>query len=183
MGFVRLAPAFAALLAPFLRGPHIVGMIDLGLLDQGIGGHEGHGVRIVGHVDVVPAQGAGEVVEAQGPHHLVRPACRPIPLLHPQEDAMLLGHWYLTQPGLPRAPLLDLVRWLTWLWPIETAVMLLPTGMGSVLTGTIPDGVRRGGKALLEWTRNAGEALALLQDLNDRYALDAHSRRLLDRFL
>ncbi len=55
-------------------------------------------------------------------------------------DAMLLGHWYLTQPGLPRAPLLDLVRWLTWLWPIETAVMLLPTGMGSVLTGTIDDG-------------------------------------------
>ncbi len=26
-------------------------------------------------------------------------------------DAMLLGHWYLVQPGLPRAPILELVRW------------------------------------------------------------------------
>ena len=26
-------------------------------------------------------------------------------------DAMLLGHWYLVQPGLPRAPLNELVRW------------------------------------------------------------------------
>lgn len=55
-------------------------------------------------------------------------------------DAMLLGHWYLTQPGLPRAPLLDLVRWLTWLWPAELAVMLAPTGMISALNGTIDDG-------------------------------------------
>ncbi|MDQ3979836.1 MAG: hypothetical protein M3314_09815, partial [Actinomycetota bacterium] len=36
-------------------------------------------------------------------------------------DAMLLGHWYLVQPGLGRAPLLDLVRWLTWVWPLEVA--------------------------------------------------------------
>ena len=27
-------------------------------------------------------------------------------------DAMLLGHWYLVQPGMPRGPLLELVRWL-----------------------------------------------------------------------
>ena len=26
-------------------------------------------------------------------------------------DAMLLGHWYLVQPGLARGPLLELVRW------------------------------------------------------------------------
>lgn len=55
-------------------------------------------------------------------------------------DGMLLGHWYLTQPGLPRRPLLELVRILTWIWPFELLVMLLPTGMISVLNGTIDDG-------------------------------------------
>jgi len=55
-------------------------------------------------------------------------------------DAMLLGHWYLTQPGLPRRPLLELVRILTWLWPFELVAMLLPTGMVSVLNGSIDDG-------------------------------------------
>lgn len=54
-------------------------------------------------------------------------------------DAMLLGHWYLVQPGLARGPLLELVRWTGWLWPIEAAVMLVPTGMVSVLNGTIDD--------------------------------------------
>ncbi len=55
-------------------------------------------------------------------------------------DAMLLGHWYLVQPGLARGPLLELVRWTAWLWPVEVAVMLIPTGMVSVLNGTIDDG-------------------------------------------
>ncbi len=55
-------------------------------------------------------------------------------------DAMLLGHWYLVQPGLARGPLLDLVRWTGILWPFEVAVMLLPTGMVSVLSGRIDDG-------------------------------------------
>lgn len=55
-------------------------------------------------------------------------------------DAMLLGHWYLVQPGLPRAPLLELVRWLTLIWPVEVLALLLPTGMISVLNGTIDDG-------------------------------------------
>lgn len=63
-------------------------------------------------------------------------------------DAMLLGHWYLVQPGLARAPLLQLVRWTSVLWPAELAVMLLPTGMVSVLNGTIDDGY--GG--ILGWT-------------------------------
>ena len=27
-------------------------------------------------------------------------------------DAMLLGHWYLVQPGMPRGPLLEMVRWV-----------------------------------------------------------------------
>jgi hypothetical protein len=53
---------------------------------------------------------------------------------------MLLGHWYLVQPGLPRAPLLELVRATALLWPIEIAVLLIPTGMASVLSGRIDDG-------------------------------------------
>src|SRR4029079_7338818 len=32
-------------------------------------------------------------------------------------DAMLLGHWYLVQPGLGRAPILDLVNWTAIVWP------------------------------------------------------------------
>ena len=55
-------------------------------------------------------------------------------------DAMLLGHWYLTQPGLPRRLLNELVRALKWLWPAQVAVMLLPTGMIAVLTGSVDDG-------------------------------------------
>ena len=55
-------------------------------------------------------------------------------------DAMLLGHWYLVQPGLPRRHLNELVNALGWIWPIETAAMLLPTGMFSVFSGSIDDG-------------------------------------------
>jgi hypothetical protein len=55
-------------------------------------------------------------------------------------DAMLLGHWYLVQPGLGRGPLLELVRWATIVWPAEVIVMILPTGMISVLTGSVDDG-------------------------------------------
>jgi hypothetical protein len=55
-------------------------------------------------------------------------------------DAMLLGHWYLVQPGMPRGPLLELIRWLGWIWPFEVAVMLWPTGMVSVINGSIDDG-------------------------------------------
>lgn len=55
-------------------------------------------------------------------------------------DAMLLGHWYLTQPGLPRAPLNQLVRYLGWIWPFEVLLLLVPTGMVSVLDGSVDDG-------------------------------------------
>jgi len=54
-------------------------------------------------------------------------------------DAMLLGHWYLVQPGLARGPLLELVRWTAVLWVPETIAMLWPTGMVSVLNGNIDD--------------------------------------------
>lgn len=55
-------------------------------------------------------------------------------------DAMLLGHWYLVQPGLARGPLLELVRWTALAWPVEVVAMLIPTGMVSVLAGDIDDG-------------------------------------------
>jgi len=55
-------------------------------------------------------------------------------------DAMLLGHWYLVQPGLPRRHLNELVRALGWIWPVEVAAMLLPVGMFSVFTGSVDDG-------------------------------------------
>lgn len=54
-------------------------------------------------------------------------------------DAMLLGHWYLVQPGLARSPILELVRWTAILWVPETIAMLLPTGMVSVVNGNIDD--------------------------------------------
>jgi hypothetical protein len=55
-------------------------------------------------------------------------------------DGMLLGHWYLVQPGLARRPLLEMVRWTGLIWPFEVIVLLWPTGMGSVLSGSIDDG-------------------------------------------
>jgi hypothetical protein len=55
-------------------------------------------------------------------------------------DAMLLGHWYLVQPGLSREPLLELIRLAQLTWPFEVLFLLWPTGMVSVLDGTIDDG-------------------------------------------
>ena len=54
-------------------------------------------------------------------------------------DAMLLGHWYLTQPGLSRRPIVELNDWLLKLWPVEVALLLVPTGMISVITGSVDD--------------------------------------------
>ncbi len=55
-------------------------------------------------------------------------------------DAMLLGHWYLVQPGLPRRHLNELVNAVGWVWPVEVIALLLPTGMISVWTGAVDDG-------------------------------------------
>jgi len=55
-------------------------------------------------------------------------------------DAMLLGHWYLVQPGLARGPLNELNRLLALVWPFEIVALLVPTGMLSVLSGRIDDG-------------------------------------------
>jgi hypothetical protein len=55
-------------------------------------------------------------------------------------DAMLLGHWYLVQPGLRRDALVELTWWCVAIWPLELAVMLWPTGAWQVLDGTVDDG-------------------------------------------
>jgi hypothetical protein len=55
-------------------------------------------------------------------------------------DAMLLGHWYLVQPGLGRAPIQEMVKAVAVLWPFELVVYLIPVGMVSVLNGTVDDG-------------------------------------------
>ena len=55
-------------------------------------------------------------------------------------DAMLLGHWYLVQPGLGREPIRELVKAVAVLWPLELVVYLIPVGMVSVLSGSIDDG-------------------------------------------
>lgn len=86
-------------------------------------------------------------------------------------DSMLLGHWYLVQPGLPRDPIKDLVRWIIVVWPLEVIVLVIPTGMISVLSGSVDDGY--GG--LLGWTwlvsalTTLGLAVAARHALNEPY--------------
>jgi hypothetical protein len=63
-------------------------------------------------------------------------------------DAMLLGHWYLVQPGLGRDPIRELVLGVALIFPFEVAALLWPTGMVQVLDGTIDDGWN----GLLGWT-------------------------------
>jgi hypothetical protein len=75
-------------------------------------------------------------------------------------DAMLLGHWYLTQPGLPRVLLNELVDALAWLWPAEVVVMLLPTGMLAALTGSVDDGW--GGMLGWMWVMCAATTIILI---------------------
>ena len=61
-------------------------------------------------------------------------------LLGAVSDAMLLGHWYLVQPGLNRRYLRELVDWTGWSWLAAAVLLLVPTGMMSVLGGDIADG-------------------------------------------
>jgi hypothetical protein len=86
-------------------------------------------------------------------------------------DAMLLGHWYLVQPGLGREPLNELVRWVIYVWPFEVAALLWPTGMVQVLNGHIDDGY--GGILGWFWVACAVTTLALgfvtLAALRERY--------------
>ncbi len=91
---------------------------------------------VVGVVGLVAA-----ALAAGGPHPLaiVRTLVGAA-FLGAVSDAMLLGHWYLVQPGLGRAPIFELIRWLAVLWPVEVAVLIWPIGMFSVLSGSVDDG-------------------------------------------
>jgi hypothetical protein len=86
-------------------------------------------------------------------------------------DAMLLGHWYLVQPGLGRDPIKELVRDVIWVWPVEVLVLLIPTGMVSVLDGSIDDGY--GGLLGVTWIVSAlttlGLAIAARRALDEPY--------------
>ena len=80
-------------------------------------------------------------VAAGGPHGLaIVRVLAGAAFLGAVTDAMLLGHWYLVQPGLGRAPLHELTMWVAGLWVVEVAALLWPTGMVSVLSGSIDDG-------------------------------------------
>ena len=95
-------------------------------------------VALVGVVAVVVASweaGSAESVELLSVLRGVTSAL----FLGVLSDAMLLGHWYLVQPGLARAPILEQVKWAGILWIPETIVFLVPTGMVSVLNGDIDD--------------------------------------------
>jgi len=75
-------------------------------------------------------------------------------------DAMLLGHWYLVQPGLRREPLVEQVSWLGRIWVVEVGLLLFPTGMWSVLSGAIDDGY--GGMLGWFWVACAVTTIALV---------------------
>lgn len=75
-------------------------------------------------------------------------------------DAMLLGHWYLVQPGLSRQPISELVRWTGVSWVPEVVLLLIPTGMFSVLSGTIDDGW--GGMLGWFWVASAVTTIGLV---------------------
>jgi hypothetical protein len=84
---------------------------------------------------LVSAQFAGGPYVLAGTRLLVGAA-----FLGSVSDAMLLGHWYLVQPGLPRDAVKELVRWTAIIWPFELLAFLWPIGMAQVLDGTISDG-------------------------------------------
>jgi len=112
------------------------------------GGGDGH--SLVGEFDprldllapiagLVAIAGAASFIGGDYPLALARLATGAL-FLGAVFDAMLLGHWYLVQPGLARDPIKELVIVVAVLWPLELAVFLVPTGMVSVLTGSIDDG-------------------------------------------
>jgi hypothetical protein len=82
-------------------------------------------------------------------------------------DAMLLGHWYLVQPGMSRAPLLELVRWTSIIWPFEVLALVLPVGMLSVWSGSVDDGYN----GMLGWFWGACAIATIILCLVTRAAL------------
>ena len=112
---------------------------------------------LVGVVGVVAA-GLGANGDVDPVLHLARVVCGAA-FLGAVSNSMLLGHWYLVQPGLRREPLRELVKHLGALWPVEVGLLLLPTGMIAVLSGSINDGY--GGLLGWFWVACAVTTLAL----------------------
>ncbi len=54
--------------------------------------------------------------------------------------AMLLGHWYLVQPGLARKPIADMCQACLAVLFVDIVLWLIPTSMVSVIRGTVSDG-------------------------------------------
>jgi len=75
-------------------------------------------------------------------------------------DAMLLGHWYLVQPGLTRDPIGEIVRWCMLVWPLSFVAWSIPDGGFQVVTGSIDDGW--GGLLGWTWLVCAGTTLGLV---------------------
>ena len=80
-------------------------------------------------------------------------------LLGASTDAMLLGHWYLVQPGLGRDPIRELVWVLAVAWLLDVVAYLIPTGVVSVFTGSIDDGY--GGLLAWIWLASAVTTIVL----------------------
>jgi len=91
----------------------------------------------------IPGVIAGAIASADGASSVTVALLRVLvgtAFLGAVSDAMLLGHWYLVQPGMPRKLLNELTTAVLWILPFEVVVMLLPTGMVSVVNGSIDDG-------------------------------------------
>ena len=112
---------------------------------------------LVGVVGVVAA-GLGANGDVNPVLHLAR-VVSGAAFLGAVSNSMLLGHWYLVQPGLRREPLRELVKHLGALWPVEVGLLLVPTGMIAVLSGSINDGY--GGLLGWFWVACAVTTLAL----------------------
>jgi hypothetical protein len=80
-------------------------------------------------------------------------------LLGASTDAMLLGHWYLVQPGLGRDPIRELVWLLALVWLLDVIAFVIPTGVISVFTGSIDDGY--GGLLAWIWLTSALTTIVL----------------------
>ena len=80
-------------------------------------------------------------------------------LLGASTDAMLLGHWYLVQPGLGRDPIRELVWLLAIVWLLDVVAFVIPTGVVSVFTGSIDDGY--GGLLAWIWLTSALTTIVL----------------------
>jgi len=55
-------------------------------------------------------------------------------------SAMLLGHWYLVQPGLTRKPIAQMCVASMFILALDIALWLVPVSMINVIDGSISDG-------------------------------------------